>query len=96
MKNELTWEKLEEELKEVNDVSKAIIDEADAMIKIISAINNRRHELGISQRELAKLCDIPQSSVARIEAKIVSPNVETLLKIMRPLGLTLSVVSINQ
>ena len=96
MNKELTWEALENELKQVNDVSKSIIEEADVMIEIISAISDKRHELGISQRELAKLCDIPQSSVARIESKIVSPNVETLLKIMRPLGLTLSVTQIHQ
>ena len=48
----------------------------------------------LTTRELAKICGLPQSSVARIESCSVKPNVETLIKIMKPLGLTLSVVSL--
>ena len=54
-------------------------------------IEARRKELGISQRDLADKCGVPHSSVARIEACVVKPNVETIIKIMKPLGLTLSV-----
>ena len=92
---ELTWEKVKEDLKQVNETSKEVIDEVDAYIRIISAIYNKRQELGLSQRDLAKICKIPQSSVARIETKEVSPYLQTLLKIMWPLGLTLIPVPIN-
>ena len=64
------------------------------LASIVSTIIEKRNELGYSQRELAKICGLPQSSVARIESCSVKPNVETLIKIMKPLGLTLSVVSL--
>ena len=51
----------------------------------------QRNALGISQRELAAICGIPQSSVARIESFKTTPNLDTLLKILQPLGLTLTV-----
>lgn len=52
----------------------------------------QRNALGLSQRDLADMCGIPQSSVARIESMTTTPNLATLLKIMRPLGLTLTVL----
>lgn len=51
----------------------------------------KRNSLGISQRELAAMCGIPQSSVARIESYKTTPNLDTLLKLFRPLGLSLTV-----
>ena len=67
------------------------ISEVEQQATIISAIIQQRKQLGISQRELASLCNIPQSSVARIESFQTTPNLSTLLKLMRPLGLQLTV-----
>lgn len=90
----ITWDKVKEELKAGNNTSKQIIEEIETYVDIIAALNSKRQELGITQRDLAKLCKIPQSSVARIESFKVSPNIDTLLKLLRPLGLTLSVTSL--
>jgi len=54
----------------------------------------QRHELELSQRELAELCGIPQSSIARIESGLTSPNLSTLLKIFNKLGLRFSVTTL--
>ena len=45
----------------------------------------------MSQRDLASICGIPQSSVARIESYAGTPKLDTLIKIMRSLGLKLTV-----
>ena len=47
--------------------------------------------MGISQRELAERCGLPQSTVGRIEAGLVVPNVLTLAKIAEVLQLEISV-----
>ena len=47
----------------------------------------QRTSLGLSQRELAAMCGIPQSSVARIESFKTTPNLGTLLNIFQHLGL---------
>ena len=51
----------------------------------------QRTSLGLSQRELAAMCGIPQSSVARIESYKTTPNLGTLLNIFQHLGLQLTV-----
>ena len=45
---------------------------------------------------IAAMCGIPQSSVARIESFQTTPNLDTLLKIMQPLGLKLVVAQANE
>ena len=67
------------------------MEEVEALSSIISAMIRQRNTLGISQRELAAMCGMPQSSVARIESFKTTPNLDTILKIMQPLGLTLAV-----
>ncbi len=88
-----TWEDYKKEAKAINEMTKQDIEEMEVLAVIINSIIERRNELGYSQRELAEICGVPHSSVARIEACTVKPNVETLIKIMRPLGLSLSVIS---
>ena len=88
-----TWEDFKKDAKSISETTKEDIEEMEALAMLISAIIERRNQLGYSQRQLAEICGLPQSSVARIEACVVKPNVETLIKIMKPLGLKLSVVS---
>ena len=52
---------------------------------------DQRNKLGLTQRDLAVICGIPQSSVARIESCKTTPNIGTLLNIFKHLGLTLTV-----
>jgi transcriptional regulator with XRE-family HTH domain len=56
----------------------------------------QRHNLELSQRELAELCGLPHSSVARIESGKTIPNLRTLLNIFQQLGLQLQVKSTKQ
>ena len=56
----------------------------------IAEISKRRKQLKISQRELAEMCGLPQSTVGRIEAGIVSPNASTLQKLADALGMQIN------
>ena len=67
------------------------IEEAEAVSMIITEMIKQRKALGWSQRELAQRCEMPQSSIARIEAQTTTPNISTLLRIFNKLGLRLSV-----
>lgn len=86
-----TWDDYKNYVKDSDSANKKDIEEMEELASIISAIIAQRNALGMSQRELANLCGIPQSSVARIESHKTTPNLDTLLKIMRPLGLKLIV-----
>lgn len=88
-----TWEDFKKKAKKISDTTKEDIEEIETLASIISTIIAKRNELGMSQRELADICGLPHSSVARIEACTVKPKVETLIKIMKPLGLKLKAIS---
>lgn len=86
-----TWEDYKEHVKAIDPESKKDFEEAENLASTVGAMIKQRNALGISQRELAAICGIPQSSVARIESFKTTPNLDTLLKILQPLGLTLTV-----
>lgn len=65
------------------------LDEIEKISAIVGAMIEQRHNRELSQRDLAQLCGIPHSSVARIESGKTTPNLSTLLKI---LGLPTSVL----
>ena len=89
-----TWEDYKKDVKKLDPSIKQDVEEMEVLATIVSTIIERRNELGISQRELADICGLPHSSVARIESCTVKPKVETLIKIMKPLGLKLSAVAV--
>ena len=89
--NMRTWNDYKEHVREVDPIAANNINEIENIASIVGALIEQRTALGISQRELASLCGIPQSSVARIESYKSTPNLDTLLKIMQPLGLKLTV-----
>ena len=91
----MNWNEYKEHVKQTDPVGKEILEEAEAEAAIISAMIKQRSALGMSQRELARLCDIPQSSVARIESSKTTPRLDTILKIYRQLGLTLRATSLS-
>lgn len=64
-------------------------------IELIGKIVEAREEKGLSQRELAKLCGVKQPAIARIESMRTTPQIDTLFKILSPLGYTLTIVPIE-
>ena len=91
----MNWNEYKDKVKQSDPFGKQLLEEAEAEAAIISAMIRRRTTLGLSQRDLAALCDIPQSSVARIDSSKATPRLDTLLKILRQLGLTLTVTTVS-
>ena len=86
-----TWNEYKEYVKKID--SNNDIEEVEQMACIISTMTNRRKELGLSQRDLASKCGVPQSSIARIESYKTIPNLSTLLNIYNHLGLSLAITT---
>ena len=91
-----TWDSYKDHVKKVGPGTKRDIEEMENIAAIVSKMVEKRNDLGITQRDLAAMCGIPQSSVARIESFQTTPNLDTLLKIMQPLGLKLVVAQANE
>lgn len=88
-----TWNDYKEHVRTVDPEISKDMEEVEALSQIVKAMVEQRNALGLSQRELAALCGISQSSVARIESFKTVPNLDTLLKIFQQLGLKLSVTA---
>ena len=86
-----TWNDYKEHVKAVDPVIAKDMEETEEIAAIVTAMVEQRNTLGLSQRDLAAMCGIPQSSVARIESCKTTPNLGTLLNIFQHLGLTLTV-----
>ncbi len=86
-----TWNDYKEHVKAVDPVIAKDMEETEEIAAIVTAMVAQRNALGLSQRDLAAMCGIPQSSVARIESCKTTPNLGTLLNIFQHLGLTLTV-----
>jgi transcriptional regulator with XRE-family HTH domain len=54
-----------------------------------------REEKGLSQRELAEISGVKQPAIARMESMKVTPQIDTLLKVLVPLGYTLEIVPLK-
>lgn len=87
----IKWQDVKNFMTSLTDEEKI---EVDLMADIISKIIERRQELGISQRDLEKLTGIRQEAICRIENMKNMPQLDTLIKLMEPLGLRLSVSKI--
>lgn len=65
-------------------------------VELIGKMIEAREKKGLSQRELAKLSGVKQPAIARLESMRATPQIDTLLKILAPLGYTLSITPIEK
>ena len=88
-----TWKDYKEHVKAVDVEGKSIIEEMEGIAGIVGTIVSKRNEMGISQRELAHKTGLSQSTIARIESFKITPNIDTLLILLKSLGLKLKIYS---
>lgn len=86
-----TWDDYKNHVNAFDPEMAKDLKETEEIAAIVSAMIEQRNALGLTQRDLAAMCGVPQSSVARIESCKSTPNLGTLLKIFQHLGLTLTV-----
>ena len=85
-----TWDELERELFTPEEIAAS-----DLRVALIGELIKARQERGISQKKLEELSGVKQPIIARMEKGSTSPQLETVLKVLAPLGKTLAVVPIE-
>lgn len=80
-----------DELLERSEVVDVVQDEKQRLLQELSAI---RREAAFSQTRLGDAAGIRQSVISRIEGCEISPQINTLLKLLAPLGKTLAIVDL--
>jgi ribosome-binding protein aMBF1 (putative translation factor) len=86
-----------------NDIrnSKDLVSESekakiDFEVSLIGKLIEAREKKGITQSELAQMSGIKQSAIARLEGMRATPQIDTLFKILKPLGYTIAIVADNK
>ena len=85
------WDDVRKELFTPEEVA-----ESDLRVAVISALVSAREEQGISQMQLQEMSGVAQPVIARMEKGTTSPRLETVLKVLAPLGKTLAVVPLEE
>lgn len=65
-------------------------------VELIGKMIEARERKGLSQRDLAEISGIKQPAIARLESMKSTPQIDTLLRLLVPLGLTLQIVPLNK
>ncbi len=68
---------------------------SDKCTAIIDRIIELRKNQKMTQKDLAKAACLMQPAVARLENKTAVPKLDTLLKVLEPLGQTIEIVPIR-
>lgn len=88
----VTWTKLRDGL-DIGTEDETIIRLEKELIRTMVKM---REEKGLTQAQLAEICKVKQPVIARMESSVHSPQIDSLLKILVPLGYTLAIVPVNQ
>lgn len=86
-----TWKKLRSELELTEEDEQVIRMEKELILTMIRI----REEKSITQTQLAQLAGVKQPAIARLETMTHSPQIDSLLRILVPLGYTLQIVPIK-
>jgi len=76
--------------------TKEELEESKIRVGLINEIIKLRNESGLTQTELEELSGVNQPVISRLEQGITSPNLETIMKILVPLGKTLYIGDLDQ
>ena len=85
-----SWDEVQKEL-----FSSEEIAESNLRVQLIGELIKARQEQGISQKKLEELSGVKQPIIARMEKGYTSTQIDTLLKVLAPLGKTIAIVPID-
>ena len=77
-------------------ISSAERERINFEISLIGKMIEAREKKGISQRKLAELSGLKQPAIARLESMRATPQIDTLFKILHPLGYTIEIVPLSK
>lgn len=86
-----TWDDVEQELFTPEEIA-----ESEMRVALIGEIIKARQEKGLTQQQLGELSGVKQPVIARMEKGSTSPQLSTVMKVLAPLGMKLTIVPIDE
>lgn len=87
-----TWNEFRKELNITPEDENQIRFEKELILIMIKI----REEKGLTQAQLAEMCNVKQPVIARLESATHSPRIDSILKILTQLGYTLKIVPLER
>lgn len=84
------WKDVEKELFTPEEIA-----ESHLKAQLVGELINARDEQGLTQRQLEEISGVKQPVIARIETGKSSPTLDTVMKLLYPLGKKLVIVPID-
>ena len=81
-----------DDLWEASNLTQAEKDEIQLKIALKGKLIEAREQKGITQKRLAEMSGLKQPAIARLERMQTTPQIDTLFKVLKPLGYTLAIV----
>ena len=85
-----SWDELRQELFTPEEIAAS-----NLRVAMMLELARARAEKGISQKKLEELSGVKQPIIARMEKGYTSPQLDTVLKVLAPLGKTLAIVPLD-
>ena len=95
MTNDKTIDTFSDYVNDETRVSPAERERINFEVSLIGKMIEAREEKGLSQRELAEISGVKQPAIARLESMKATPQIDTLFKVLHPLGYTIEIVPLN-
>lgn len=70
-------------------------EKIDLEVSLIGRLIEARETKGITQQKLADMSGMKQSAIARIEKLSATPKIDTMIRLLKPLGYKLDIVPIE-
>jgi predicted XRE-type DNA-binding protein len=84
-----TWNGLKEELRQEGLLTPEEEAASSLRVAMMTELTHARQQRGISQKKLEEMSGVKQPVIARMEKGYTSPQIDTVLKVLAPLGKTL-------
>ncbi|MDR1243041.1 MAG: helix-turn-helix domain-containing protein [Deltaproteobacteria bacterium] len=65
-------------------------------VELIGRLIEAREARGLTQKQLAEAAGVKQSAVARLETLKATPQIDTLFKVLTPMGYKLAIVPADE
>jgi predicted XRE-type DNA-binding protein len=87
-----TWQELKDELIERGGLTPEDIKASELRVSLMIELIEARKAKGLSQQELEQLSGVKRPVISRMENGSVKSQIDTVLKVLAPLGKTLAIV----
>ncbi|MDR1194621.1 MAG: helix-turn-helix transcriptional regulator [Peptococcaceae bacterium] len=81
-----------DDLWETSNLTQSEKSEIQLKIDLVGKLIEAREQKGISQKKLAEMSGLKQPAIARLERMRATPQIDTLFRVLQPLGYTIAIV----